>query len=144
MGILDILFGNKVEIIEKIDDLKLGSLLWNEDEESWQGNFKGYLFLISLEKEKSEPTSEILNYAYHILANTEILKTGLESEKLKYLARYPKDFMEVETLKYESVSFYRYKSKENRIIASLTSSSEYRAWRIEFSNETCEGLGFDT
>ena len=144
MSLLEFLFGKKVEITERIEDPKLGLLVWNEDEDSWIGHLEDYLILISVEKNHNVPSAELLNYVYQILENTEILKFALESEKLKYLSRYPKDSIEVDTLKYESLCFYRYKSKENRIIASLKSSSKYRAWRIEFSGETCEGLGFDT
>ena len=51
---------------------------------------------------------------------------------------------EVVALKYEAINFYRYKSKFNRIIASLGPGEDYRAWRIEFGGTTCEGLGFDS
>ncbi len=144
MGILNLLFGNKVEIEDTIDDPILGKLSWDEDEESWRGNYLGYEILLALESGMSAPSDELRLYAIDILNSDGFLARELDSVKQSYIADILESEDEVTRLDYVDINFYRYKSKYNRIIASLGPGENYRAWRIEFGEKSCEGLGFDS
>lgn len=144
MRILKFLFGDKTPVEQEVNIPELGALIWDEDEESWKGNCNGVEILLSIEKSMVSPSPELIKYAVSILKNEGMLISALEEEKQKYLNKYPKASNEVSALKYSSIMFYRYKSKFNRIIASLEPGEDFRAWRIEFSGTNCEGLGFDS
>ena len=144
MGIRSFLFGDKTKIRNEILDPELGRLIWVKDDESWKGTYSGMEFLLAFENGKDSPSQEVRNYALSVLSSTSILEDALEAEKRKYIAKYPNSEKEVAALRYEVVNFYRYKSRANRIIASLGPGENFRAWRIEFAENVCEGLGFDS
>lgn len=144
MGIRSFLFGDKTKIRDEILDPELGRLVWVEDDESWKGTYSGMEFLLAFENGKDSPSQEVCDYALSVLAAPSILMDALEAEKRKYISKYPSSEKEVVALQYEVINFYRYKSRANRIIASLGLGENYRAWRIEFAENVCEGLGFDS
>lgn len=142
MSVLSFLFGDKTNIRKEVLGLELGRLIWVEDDESWKGMYSGMEFLLASENGKNSPSQEIRNYALSVLASHSILEDALEAEKRKYIAKYPRFEKEVVDLRYEVVNFYRYKSRANIIIASLGPGENFRAWRIEFAGDVCEGIGF--
>ena len=144
MGIRSFLFGDKTEIRKEILDPELGRLVWVEDDESWKGTFSGINFLLSFETGKDAPSKEVRDYALSVLKSPSILMDALDAEKKKYISKYPRYEKEVGALRYDMVSFYRTKSRADRIIASLGPGEDYRGWRIEFAGHVCEGLGFDS
>ena len=78
------------------------------------------------------------------IEDPDYLEKALKVEKDKFIAAYPGYAQEVNALKYAIINFYRYKSRVNRITASLEPGDDYRAWRIEFEEYKCEEMGFDS
>ncbi len=144
MGIFSFLFGDKTEINKEIEDPEFGTLIWNDDDESWKGKYAGIDILLSFETGLPSPSNELKKYALSVLNNPNVLEKALKVEKEKFIAAYPEYAMEVNGLRYAIINFYRYKSRVNRMIASLEPGDDYRAWRIEFEEYKCEGLGFDS
>jgi hypothetical protein len=144
LGIINFLFGDKTEIIKEIDDPELGTLIWSSDDESWKGRYSGIDILISYEKGLASPSQEIREYALAVLKDQTFLENALINGKENFVKEWPGYDQEVNALKYSIINFYRYKSRINRIIASLEPGEDYRAWRISFREYNCEGLGFDS
>lgn len=120
----------------------LGGLRWSQEDEGWVGETNELAFCLSHEG-GSEPTAELLAYAESLLSPPTPLLDGLHSEQKKWLAKYPNNAPEIESLKYDHVTFYRHKGK-NRVFAMLGPETDGRAWRIEFQEHKCTGLGFDS
>jgi len=60
--------------------------------------------------------------------------------KLEYNSKLE---LEIEELEYKNIMFYKFKKSMN-ILAQLSDDNGDRLWRIEFSNENCDGIGYDT
>lgn len=136
------IFWKNVDPLLTILHPTLGSLRWSQEEKEWAGEADGLAFCLSHEG-GSEPTAELLAYAESLLFPPTLLLDGLHSERKKWLARYPNKASEIDLLKYEHITFYRQKGK-NRVFAMLGPETDGRAWRVEFQEHRCTGLGFDT
>lgn len=127
----------------ELSDIVLGTLNWDKDEEGWTGIFDSLQFSIAYDKEET-PSLEIVEYARSVLQDQSWLNKGLEDEKEKMISELPDlNSDEIESLNFESLSFFRRKGK-NCIFAILSGGLDYRAWRIEYTENTCDGLGFDS
>ena len=142
MGILSFL-GRSKNAVPLLEHPALGKLAWSSEEREWQGSHNGLVFSLSYEG-GPEPSSELLAYAQQFLQPESLLGASLEREKQQWIHWYPNSAAEVAVLQFEHITFYRHKGKL-RIFASLKPEGERgRAWRIEFGEVTCEGLGFDS
>ena len=145
MSILNLIFGSKVKIQKKINDPMLGLLIWESDEEGWLVNYNGFEVILSYEKGNEKPSAELMQYASSMLKSPDYLFRALATAISEFKIEFSEDEKVLDSLEYTVVNFYRYKSKVNRIIASLESPfEERRTWRIEFCEQNCEGLGYDT
>jgi hypothetical protein len=136
------IFGKKVPPLRSIMHSALGKLSWSQEEKGWIGEINELAFCLSHEG-GPEPTAELLAYAESLLSPPRPLFEGLNSAKRAWLAKYPNNASEIEPLKYDQVAFYRHKGK-NRVFAMLGPEAESRAWWIEFQEDKCTGVGFDS
>lgn len=141
MGLLS-LFGVGEKPTPSLTNEALGSMTWTKDENGWAGSFNGLAYVLSYEK-KEVPNPDMLAYAVRVLRNRDWLVQTLEQEKRSWIAKYPDNAAEIETLQFGTISFYRHKDAFH-IFASLNPEVGDRAWRIEYKNDQCMGLGFDS
>jgi hypothetical protein len=137
----------------RILDPVLGELNWSKDAEGWQGSYNGFQFSIAYDR-TPVPDDGLLAYVRESLNNPDWLNSSLAEAKEKYKCECrPKDrefySAEIDELTWESLYFARYSGGGKRggklfILASLEPGRDFRAWRIEFFEHTCEGLGFDS
>lgn len=147
MGFLSNLFKKGEDPAKPCSDGVLGLLQWSEDDEAWLGEFRGLKFSLAYEGLK-QPSDVVITYAREILSDSSWLSSTLAEAKIKQIKKYGRNLSElhrseVESLSFGTICFYVYKSKR-RIIADLEGGKEYRAWRIEYSDRQCDGIGFDT
>ncbi len=126
----------------RYEDELLGTMFWSEDEEAWAGESEGIMFLVAYDLQ-STPTEDLLVYARQMLADPAQFREIVERAKPAAIAVNPRLANEVEGLRVVAVLFYRYKTVR-RIFAGLEGGKRDRSWRVEFSEEHCEGIGFDT
>jgi len=120
----------------------LGKLVWSREDNGWAGALGDLAFCLSSEGEP-EPSLALLAYAESLLCPPTPLMDGLQREKSRWLAEYQDNAAEVEFLVYGQVTFHRHKGR-NRVFATLDPEINDRAWRLEFKEHTCVGLGFDS
>jgi hypothetical protein len=139
-------FGVSAEPIEEptpefVDPI-LGAMKWNEDDEAWIGEYKGFRFALSYAG-KREPTSAVIEYACETLANPQRLIDGLAQAKAAAARDYePYYHDEANSLIFGLIHFHFHKNQP-RIFAELEGGRDFRRWRIEYSGTKCEGMGFD-
>ena len=136
------IFGRKPVPLATMLHPTLGPLRWSSEEKGWIGRTNELTFCLSHEGD-SEPSRELLAYALSLLSPPRPLLEGLQHAKSTWLAKYPRNASEIESLTYEQVTLYRRKGK-NRVFAMLDPETDGRAWRIEFQEHRCTGLGFDS
>ncbi len=120
----------------------LGQTEWSEDDEAWCGEFEGFRITISYEWTK-EPDPGLVEYAREILRSQNWLTDCLEREKTTAKSEYGDDYSrEIELLEYGTIHFMLQK-KIRVILADLQKGRDFRAWRIEFQDRNCIGIGFD-
>jgi len=141
VGILDFFRrGERPEAV--VLDPQLGDLRWSEQDEGWLGSFNGFSFSLAYEK-VSRPAQQLVAYALRLMQKREWLTQTLEAEKEKWKREYPAQAAEIDALEFDHLGFYRYKSA-NQVFANLTPESDDRCWRIEYKEDTCMGLGYDS
>jgi hypothetical protein len=135
-----------------ITDPVLGKMSWSDDDEAWSGSYNGFNFLISYDL-KARPDETVLAYARESLNDRAWLDGSLAEAKEKHkgeIGEKNRAFYgpEMDELTWETISFGRHIRGKHQgklyIFASLASGRDYRAWRIEFVQRTCEGMGFDS
>lgn len=142
MGLFSNLFKKGEDPLPTVSDAKLGTMQWAEDDEAWLGEYKNRKFALAYEW-KSTPTSELIAYAHEVLDDSAWLDASLAEAKQQALNEFPKtSHEEIKALAWGAIHFYRHKGAR-RIIADLDGGKDYRAWRIEYHDRQCEGIGFD-
>ena len=136
------IFGRTPPPLDALSHPVLGVLRWSSPEKGWVGETSGLPFCLS-HHGTPEPTGELLAYAETMLSPPTPLLEGLRHEKHSWLTKYPRNTAEVAALNYVQVTFYRHKEK-NQVFATLGPDTDGRAWRIEFQENRCMGLGFDS
>ena len=143
MGWLDFLLKPKGEDPrERYKDEVLGPMSWSEDDEAWAGEYKGIRFLIGYAG-RSAPTDDLLAYAREMLADPDAFLRAIDRARPAVVAQLPRLADEIAGLRVEDVYFSRNKTGRY-IFATLAGGRRDRSWRVEFAEEHCEGIGFDT
>ena len=133
-----------VKPIQIIDHEVFGVLQWSKANNEWSGSYNSLKFTISQEKNRKEPSKEILEYVSAMLSDTEFLIGTLEAEKNRWIEQHQlsdEHMKEISLLNFEELSFFRYKGLTNKILATLSPDSN-RSWRLEYTEMECIGLGF--
>ena len=142
MGLFSNLFKKGEAPVPTFSDSKLGAMLWSEDDEAWLGEYRGRKFGLAYEG-TSAPRSELIAYAHEVLDDPEWLDASIAQAKQQVIKTYPEpSHDEIRSLAWGAIHFYRHKGAR-RIIADLEGGKDYRAWRIEYHDRQCEGIGFD-
>jgi hypothetical protein len=89
----------------------------------------------------------VVAYAREVLGDPEYLvasiAAGKERDKARS-ARYGNFYAtEIDGLTIGEIHFYIHK-QTRRMLIGLEGGKDYRAWRIEYVERTCEGIGFDS
>ena len=143
MGFFAHLF-RKAETPERnYSDPVLGPLEWSEEEEAWLGDFNAHQF--SLEYDGSPRASEqVVAYAREFLADPQWVEASLAEAKAAARDEYAPSYdPEIDALTFGRIHFYIHK-RNRRVFAQLLGGHDYRAWRIEYADRQCEGIGFDS
>ena len=135
-------FGTKPAPVASISHDRLGTLNWSDAQNEWLGSAGGLAFSIAYEGTPM-PSPELLAYAQRMLLDASPLAGALQAEKAAMRIEFPLNAGEIDRLFYEQVGLSRHKGK-NRVFAMLGPDNDERAWRIEFGEDECEGLGFDS
>lgn len=142
MGLFSDLFKKGEDPLPAFSDPKLGEMQWSKDDEAWLGECQNRKFGLAYEG-MSTPTSELIAYAHEVLDDPAWLDASLAEAKQQAIKEYPEpSHEEIKSLVWGSIHFYRHKGNR-RIIADLDGGKDYRAWRIEYHDRQCEGIGFD-
>ena len=124
-------------------DEVLGAMHWSDEDESWHGECRGVKFSLDYERLK-RPTDAVVAYAREVLEAPEFLAASIAAEKEKEKTRYG-DFYtaEIDELTMGEIHFYLHKGNR-RMFVGLDGGRDYRVWRIEYQDRTCEVIGFDS
>ena len=137
------LFERPVEPLPQFEHPILGRSNWSEDNEAWLGSFNGFSYLLFYEGQKT-PADDLSAYAVRMLSGKEQFLAAINSAKVDGLGAYPLSYSdEIRGLKLGLVYFYRNEHRL-RILADLDGGHDHRAWWVEFLEQRCEGIGFDS
>ncbi|RBP45443.1 hypothetical protein DES53_103443 [Roseimicrobium gellanilyticum] len=127
-------------------DEVLGVTHWSDEDESWHGEYRGLKFSLDYERLK-KPSDAVVAFAREVLEVPEFLVASVATEKDKEkvsLTRHGDIYAaEVDGLTIGEIHFYLHKGKR-RMFIGLEGGRDYRVWRIEYADRTCEGMGFDS
>jgi hypothetical protein len=123
------------------DDV-LGLMAWSEENEGWEGEFYGTRYLIAHDG-GSVPSPDLLLYARTMLGPPAPLETKVQRAKRIVTAQHPALAGEIAHLEVGTVSFSMRK-RTRRIFGVLQGGKSDRCWRVEFTEDFCDGIGFDT
>ena len=144
MGFLSKLFSAGEEPERFVSDQVLGQMEWSQDDGAWIGEYNGFKFGLAYEREKRVLVDPLVAYAREILNDPAWLASTLAAAKAAARKEYGKFYeAEIDGLSFGLIDFYLFRGKR-RIIASLEGGRDYRCWRIEYADRTCEGIGFDS
>lgn len=142
MGLFSNLFKKREEPVTTFVDPDLGVVRWSEDDNAWLGEYENRSFGLG-DEGQSTPTSELIDYARSVLSDLEWLDGSLADVKRELMEKLPAScHEEINSLAWGSIHFFR-RDGIRRIFAELDGGQNDRAWRIEFRDRTCEGIGFD-
>jgi hypothetical protein len=125
-----------------VEHATLGTLLWEPNEKEWRGTYNGLAFSIGKDRE-AVPPAELLDYAMALLGHKDDLLQALETEKRRWVEKYPAAADEIEPLQFDEFALYRHKGVCKAFVL-LSPECADKAWRIEFAGLDCKGLGFDS
>ena len=142
MSLFDI-FQRKCPVpLQRYEDEVLGSMIWSQVDEAWSGECNGIRYLISY-NHQAVPDPKLLAYARDVLANRDIFNRAIERAKASALAANPRFAEEIAELRVDAIYFYSSRTTLG-IMVDLAGGREGRSWRVEFGEDGCEGIGFDT
>jgi hypothetical protein len=142
MGLFSELFRKGEEPKHSFTDGVLGLMTWSQDDEAWFGQYSGKKFSLAYESTKTPPET-LTTYAREVLSDSAWLASSLGEAKEKAKQECGDFYVaEIEALRLGRVHFYLHKGRR-KIIADLDGGKDGRLWRIEYSDTTCEGIGFD-
>lgn len=142
MGFLSDLFKNGEDPLPVFTDPLLGKMEWSKDDEAWLGARRQVKFGLAYDR-KSSPAAELIAYAHQVLCGGAWMENSLAEAKQRARQEYPQAYHEeIQGLTWGTVHFYLHKGTR-RIIADLEGGRDDRAWRIEYHDRECEGIGFD-
>lgn len=126
---------------KRYEDAVLGPMVWSEDDEAWAGEHGGLKYLLAYEG-RATPGDELLGYARMVLADPQAFVRAVERAKADAAAENPWLADEIAELRV-GVLYFSHQGTPG-ILAGLEGGKEGRSWRVEFGEEGCAGIGFDT
>lgn len=142
MSLLSKLFKSTARPAESYTDAVLGEMRYSTDDEAWIGMCSGHEYSLAYEKGNT-PDEGILAYAREVIMDTNWLNTTLSEARQTALGEHPSSYAdEIRSLRFGMLHFYTYRGKK-KIIVDLNGGGGCRSWRIEYTERTCEGIGFD-
>ncbi|NZA27451.1 hypothetical protein H0E84_13760 [Luteimonas sp. SJ-92] len=142
MSIFDIWKSKKPKPIDRVELDKLGSVVWSDDDESWQGLVDGISFFIGIDDSSDRPIQPLIDYTESALLN-DWLRDAVNAAKDKYAADHPQFADELADLSIESVHVYLRKGSRH-LNCHLGYGASDRFWALDFIDYRCTGMGFDT
>ena len=143
MGFFAHLFRKAEDPDTNYSDPVLGPLEWSEDDEAWLGDFNSLRFSLAYDG-APRASEQVVAYAREFLADPQWLAASLAEAKKGAKDEYAPFYdPEIDALSFGRIHFHLYKHKR-RIFAELEGGRDFRAWRIEFADRHCEGIGFDS
>ena len=115
---------------------------FSEDDEAWSAIFNGLPVFVAYTKQ-SEPEQVLIEYAISLAQNVAWLEAELEIQARRYVLEHPSYSDEVNGLVIAAIRADRHKAINTALI-DLAGGSDYRSWRLEFSERICEGMDFDS
>ena len=115
---------------------------FSDDDEAWVGFLNGITLYISYTMQP-EPEPLLLEYGISLAQDGVWIEAEIERSADQYVSKNPSYKSEVRGLAVGAIRVHRRKGV-NVAVIDLTGGRDYRAWRIEFSERTCEGMGFDS
>jgi len=120
----------------------LGAMQYIEDDEAWSGVSNGVQVSVAYGG-GSEPDSWLIEYAISLVENRAWLEAAVVEASNKYLTKHPSYTDEVRGLAIDSIHIYDNEGIRSAFI-ELKGGRDYRAWRMDFAERKCYGLGFDS
>lgn len=120
----------------------LGSLTWTEAEDGWVGQHTGFQIVLAHEN-RTHPPVPLLAYAVEALRQPHRFREALEAAVANCAPHYRPFQQEMAELRYDTL-YFSVGKHGRRLFATLTPGREYRAWRLEFRDLVCDGIGFDS
>src|SRR5262249_39831391 len=108
----------------------------------WKGEASAMSYIVAYEGLEAPP-HDLLMYAREILANRDRFRAAVESAREPLILQQPLLAEEIAALRIGTLCFYKHKNVR-RILANLDGGKGDRSWRVEFREDQCEGIGFDT
>ena len=125
-----------------IQDAVVGELLWSADDDGWSGVHDGLAFTIGC-LGGSRPAEDLIAYARHMITRRDWLEAELARAKHAVPPHLAKFGDELQALRFERIHFTITRGKRYTF-GELGPGRDYRAWRIEFTDDKCQGIGFDS
>jgi len=149
MSIIEYFFPKKPKDGATYIDNKLGTLIWDSNSRDWVGTYEGSMFSISYEKNRLQPSKQIIEYAYEIILNQGFLKECLKLEVEEFIENVPEiknipeQMDELNSLYIESIHINDHEKGRWTFIC-LGPELPERVWRMELQGTKRGGLGFDS
>lgn len=142
MRLVDFLFSKPPDPEAVYHHDVLGAMNFSEDDEAWLGILNGIPVSVAY-TEQSEPDPILIEYGISLAQDIAWLKAEIESQANRYISEHPSYDDEVRGLAITVIRVDRRKGTNTALI-DLAGGRDFRAWRVEFSERTCEGMGFDS
>lgn len=120
----------------------LGDMNFSEDDEAWAALLNGITLFIAYTAQ-SEPDPVLIEYGISLVKERAWLESEIESAAHQFALRDAFYQNEVRGLKIGGIYVDRRKGI-NSALVDLTGGRDYRAWRLEFTERICMGMGFDS
>ena len=119
----------------------LGQMRYVEDDEAWLGWLDGIAVSVTYTGQ-SQPARSLIDYGVSLAQDQGWLTAEIQRQSEQYIAQKPFYADEVRELTIGVISVYENKGV-NKALIQLKGGHDYRAWRIEFTEQSCNGIGFD-
>ena len=125
-----------------IRDAVVGELIWSAEHDGWSGVHDGLAFTIGFQGDAT-PAEDLVAYARQMITGREWLEAELARAKQAVPPHLAKFGDELQDLRFERFHFSITRGARYTF-AELGPGRDYRAWRIEFTDDKCQGIGFDS
>ena len=120
----------------------LGHMQYIEDDEAWLGELNGIAVSVAYTGQP-QPAPSLIEYGASLARDQAWLRAEIQRHSDQYSKQYPYYADEVRGLTLGVISVYEYKGVSKALI-DLEGGRDYRAWRVEFTGRSCDGIGFDS
>jgi hypothetical protein len=136
-----VLVGDNRKPVSLYVDGLLGEMVWSATADGWVGIANSIRYVISYQGD-STPDQLVLEYAKQMLLPNKLMD-AIEQAKPTAIQENQRLSEEIHGLRLGTVHIGT-DGKRGGIFAELEGGRHDRSWRVEFNEEHCEGIGFDT